>query len=122
MIACFDVHYFDDHTNAAAVLFDDWSDETATDQVVARLGPAEEYVAGSFYQRELTPLLELIGQLDPEINTFVIDAYCHLSSDGQPGLGHYLYEQLPADKIVIGVAKNFPTLLKLVDQLSRTGE
>jgi len=165
MIACFDVHYLDDHTNAAAVLFNDWSDAIALDQIALRFGPANEYVAGSFYQRELNPLLSLIGRLKPEIDTFVIDAYCHLSDDGDPGLGQYLHEQLPDDKIVIGVAKNrfrrtkhaaelmrggsirplfissigidyesaarniesmhgknrIPTLLKLVDQISRKG-
>ena len=106
IIACFDVHYFDDHTNAAVVLLDKWSDATAADQIVARLGPANDYVAGSFYQRELEPLLKLIDRLNHNIETFVIDAYCHLSPDGEPGLGQYLHEQLPDDKLVIGVAKN----------------
>ena len=106
MIACFDVHYFDNFTNAAAVLLNNWSDETAADQIVSRFAAANEYIAGSFYQRELPPLLDLIERLNHDIETFVIDAYCHLSSDGEPGLGQYLYEQLPDDKVVIGVAKN----------------
>ena len=166
MIACFDVHYFNDHANAAAVVFENWSDRRTVDRVVVRCGAAAEYTAGEFYKRELEPLRTLIDQLDHHpIQTFVIDAYCHLSGDGSPGLGKHLYDHLPEASTVIGVAKNrfrstnhavellrgqsirplfitaegisyqdaadhiecmhgknrFPTLLKMVDNLSRSG-
>ena len=33
MIACFDVHYFEDYANAAAVVFNNWDDSLAVDSV-----------------------------------------------------------------------------------------
>ena len=106
MIACFDVHYFDDYANAAAVVFRNWSDAQGLDSAVARCDISGEYTAGEFYKRELNPLLTLIGELCHQIDIFVIDAYCQLSEDGTPGLGKYLHERLPDGSSVIGVAKN----------------
>lgn len=106
MIACFDVHYFEDHTNAAAVVFNDWSDREPIESLVIRCDAADKYVAGKFYQRELVPLMNIINQLNHPIETFVLDAYCHLGEAGSPGLGHFVREQLPNDSNVIGVAKN----------------
>ena len=106
MIACFDVHYFEDHANAAVVMLDDWSDIDIIASLVVRCDSAREYVAGQFYQREPQPLLSLIKQIEHPIQTYVVDAYCHLSKDGTPGLGQYLYDELDSDKPVIGVAKN----------------
>jgi len=106
MIACFDVHYFDDHANAAAVVFEKWSDNLALDSAVIRCDAAEQYKAGEFYKRELYPLRTLIAQLKHPVQTFVIDAYCHLSQDGDPGLGQYLHDHLSKKSTVIGVAKN----------------
>ena len=106
MIACFDVHYFEDYANAAAVVFNNWDDSLAVDSVVVRCDATEEYKAGEFYKRELGPLRSLIDQLDYPLETFVIDAYCHLSPDGDPGLGKYLHDHLGNQATVIGVAKN----------------
>lgn len=36
----------------------------------------------------------------------LIDGYCDLSADGEPGLGARLFEQLPYSPIIVGVAKN----------------
>ena len=165
MIACFDVHYDNGFANAAAIVFNQWADDNVVDKYVVRCNNVREYNAGSFYKRELEPLLKVIRQIDYPIQTFVIDAYCHLSDDCAPGLGAYLYQELPDNSNVIGVAKNrfrksshaiellrggserplfissigieyqaaadhvqsmsgdhrIPTLLKMVDRLSRTG-
>ena len=106
MIACFDVHYQDGSANAAAILFDDWASDQPSDQLLVRSENVAEYQAGSFYQRELGPLRSVIEQIAYPVHTFVIDAYCHLSESGAPGLGAYLHETLPGNSVVIGVAKN----------------
>lgn len=106
MIACFDVHYEKDLAIAAAIVFNHWSDESIVDHFVVRCKSGGQYQAGSFYQRELGPLLEVIRQFDDPIQTYVIDAYCHLSADGSPGLGEHLHKELSGDIQVIGVAKN----------------
>ena len=166
MIACFDVHYADDATvRAAAIVFQNWSDETPIEQLVVPCSSPHEYVAGEFFKRELDPLKTVISKIENPIQTFLIDAYCQLSADGMAGLGTYLFNELREDSIVIGVAKNrfrdtghaaevfrggssrplfvtsigidyqlaagrissmcgshrIPTLLKMVDQLSRNG-
>ncbi len=166
MIACFDVHYDNDCANAAAIVFNQWADEKPVEQYIVRCNQVGEYCAGSFYQRELAPLREVIQQIKHPIHTYVIDAYCHLSVDCSPGLGAYLHQELPHNSAVIGVAKNcfretdhaiellrggsdrplfvssigidyqtaanhiksmtgnyrMPTLLKMVDYLSRNGD
>ena len=166
MIACFDVHYHQGYADAAAIVFDQWSDTTIVDQFVVRCTDVGEYQAGSFYRRELKPLQELLRVIHYPVRFYLIDAYCHLSDDHSPGLGAYLHDVLDHDSVVIGVAKNrfrntrhavellrggsqrplfitsigidyqsaadyvqsmsgehrIPTLLKAVDQLSRSGE
>ena len=106
MIACFDVHYDDQGANAAAILFEQWTDDLPAEQLVVRCENVGDYQAGSFYQRELAPLRAVIDQITVPVDTFVIDACCRLSEDGAPGLGDYLYRSLPEDTVVIGVAKN----------------
>ena len=106
MIACFDVHYFDTHANAAAVIIEDWSDSDCVEKLCIRCDAPKEYIAGEFYRRELDPLKTIIASIDSQIQTCVIDAYCHLSADGKPGLGSYLHNELSDGGSIIGVAKN----------------
>ena len=106
MIVCFDVHYQANTANAAAILFEDWHSEAAVEELVVACAEIEPYQPGSFYQRELKPLSEVMKFITCKVDCFVIDAYCHLSPEKAPGLGAYFYEQLPADSVVIGVAKN----------------
>lgn len=106
MIACFDVHYDNGFANAAAIVFNHWTDENIVDHFLVRCNSVGEYQAGSFYQRELGPLMEVIRQFDFSIQAYVIDAYCHLSADRCPGLGAHLHKELSGDIQVIGVAKN----------------
>lgn len=106
MIACFDVHYEADCAIAAAILFENWQDSEPIEKLTVRCTEIEAYQPGSFYQRELKPLREILEQIKCQVDCFVIDAYCHLSEDGAPGLGAYFHELLPEDSVVIGVAKN----------------
>lgn len=106
MIACFDVYYDKNCAYAAAIVFSDWSDTSPADQYELENQDVGEYNPGNFYQRELKPLLEIIKLIKQPIKYYVIDAYCHLSDSLKPGLGHYLFENLPQESVVIGVAKN----------------
>lgn len=106
MIACFDVHYQQDTATVAAILFENWSDSEFVDQSVLQIDGVGDYEPGKFYQRELRPLLSLIAKISAPIDTYVVDAYCHLDASGTPGLGAYLHQQLPINSTVVGVAKN----------------
>lgn len=106
MIACFDVYYSGGKATAAAAVFSDWRSLKFEFAYTAILSDVAEYEPGKFYLRELAPLLSVIEKIEQPIETFVIDGYCHLSSDLKPGLGAYLHETLPQGVEVIGVAKN----------------
>lgn len=106
MIACFDVFYHDKGATAAAVTIPDWKATEPSAQYIAAVSQVGEYEPGEFYKRELAPLQEVIKQIQSPIQYYVIDAYCHLTNNLDPGLGAYLHEALPENSIVIGVAKN----------------
>jgi deoxyribonuclease V len=106
MIACLDVHYSTDTACAAAIVFADWQDEQPVAEYTAIDPNPPEYEPGKFYLRELQPQLGVIAKIAEPIDVYVIDAYCHLSPDLAPGLGHHLYEALDRKPAIIGVAKN----------------
>jgi len=106
MIACFDVQYELNCGHAAAITFAEWTDTSSVDQYSLAVPGVGEYRPGSFYQRELKPICEIIKLIQSPVKYFVIDAYCHLSASLDPGLGSYLLQTLPEDSVVIGVAKN----------------
>ena len=106
MIAALDVHYSATKSNAAAVVFGDWRSDSQIEQFTAIDAPAAEYQPGEFYMRELAPLLKVIAQIKYKVDTYVIDGYCHLSSEHAPGLGAYLNDALGCSATIVGVAKN----------------
>ena len=106
MIACLDVHYDHDVANAAAIVFADWTSPSSPAQYTATVSVPAEYEPGRFYLRELPPLLRVIEKIREHIDTYVIDGYCHLSSDMAPGLGAHLKESVAPAATIIGVAKN----------------
>jgi len=106
MIACLDVHYFRNTANAAAIVFRDWKSCSSISEYTATVSQSEEYEPGRFYLRELQPLLAVVKRVVQPIDTYVIDGYCHLSSDLAPGLGAYLKESLGPKASIVGVAKN----------------
>lgn len=106
MIAALDVHYTAAKAYAAAVVFDDWCSEKCVARYTATESPVAEYEPGKFYLRELPPLLKIIAQIDDEVDTYVIDGYCHLAADFTPGLGVYLHQRLKRPAAIVGVAKN----------------
>ena len=106
MIVALDVHYTDSTAHAAAVVFNKWNSAESVARYTATESPVADYEPGLFYMRELSPLLKVIGQIAGSIDTFVIDGYCHLSSDCAPGLGVHLHDSLSQPATIVGVAKN----------------
>lgn len=106
MIVALDVHYTGSTAHAAAVGFDEWQSDKCIASYTAMESPVAEYEPGKFCVRELSPLLKVIRQIDSNITTYVIDGYCHLSSDLAPGLGAYLHEALAEPTAIVGIAKN----------------
>lgn len=106
MIAALDVHYTSTAAHAAAIVFNTWHSTTWVARHTAVESPVGEYEPGKFYLRELPPLLKVIRLLSDEVHTYVIDGYCHLSTDLKPGLGAYLHDSLPHPVTIVGVAKN----------------
>lgn len=105
MIASVDVDYRPDATVAACVLFQDWGDAVEAANLVDRGPPAEAYIPGEFYRRELPALLRVLARVPDPLATVVIDGYVWLQGEERPGLGAHLYEALGRRVPVIGVAK-----------------
>lgn len=105
-MACLDVHYKDQTACAAAIVFDDWSVHTPIAGYSTAVIINSNYEPGQFYRRELKPLLAVIELIAEPIRLFIIDAYCYLFADRDPGLGTYLHDALNKEATIIGVAKN----------------
>lgn len=106
MLACLDVHYTGDHAHAAAVTFESWHSTSSLSQFTAALRQDAPYEPGNFFRRELPPLLAVLGRLPEEPQTILIDGYCVLSAEGEPGLGAHLSEKVSPDTTIVGIAKN----------------
>lgn len=104
MIACFDVHYREDHARVAAVILKAWTDAQPARTYVIQTPLAGEYEPGQFYKRELPALEQLIAQIEEPLSYLVVDSYVFLGVD-RPGLGVYLHESVKRKIPVIGVAK-----------------
>ena len=64
------------------------------------------YIPGSFYLRELPPLLKLLRTLQTPPGCIVVDGYVWLDeAKKRPGLGARLYEALERRVPVVGIAK-----------------
>ncbi|WOO85346.1 Endonuclease V [Vanrija pseudolonga] len=111
-ILAIDVQYKDTETTstgyAAGVLFDRWDAAAPTHTYTYVHANAEPYVAGSFFKRELPPILALIAAAPVPPRTIVVDGFVDLVSEAgvKPGLGRRLFEHLGGEVVVIGVAKN----------------
>jgi deoxyribonuclease V len=105
MILAVDVDYRDDKAIVAGVSFNQWSDDKPAKEWVIQVSSPAAYVPGQFYRRELPCILALLKQIDEVPAYILIDGYVYLGRDKKPGLGQYLFEALPDDTVVIGVAK-----------------
>lgn len=105
MHCCTDVAYDKETAVAAALFFEQWGDDSASEQWWTRGSPSTGYLPGEFYKRELPILMELLSPHRDRLKTIVVDGYVWLGQD-RPGLGHFLYRSLDRKIPVIGVAKN----------------
>lgn len=111
MKAAIDVHYENDKSIAACVIFKKWEDSGAFALKRIILPPSKDYCPGKFYLRELPCILELLKHIEFPLDTIIVDGYVHLKKG--KGLGAYLFEFLPYRCCIIGVAKN---PLKIADK------
>lgn len=121
MIACFDVHYREDHAQVAAVLFQDWMDEVAYKTYTIQTPLAGEYEPGQFYKRELPVIQAILEVIEEPLDFLVVDSYVFLGEE-RPGLGAYLYEALERKIPVIGVAKTHFRAAEPVEQAILRGQ
>ena len=104
MIAILDVHYERTMARTGCVLINAWQDVRPRAVHVASTPVSREYIPGRFYLRELPCLTNLLERLERRPEMIVIDGHVWLLP-GRPGLGHYLFEALKGDSVVIGVGK-----------------
>jgi deoxyribonuclease V len=105
MIACLDVAYTKGASGVGCVLAANWTAAEPLAEVAQHIpGAPAEYEPGSFYKRELLPLLAVLQSLPERPEAYVVDGYVWLGPE-KPGLGAHLYERLGSAAPVIGVAK-----------------
>ena len=106
MIAAFDVHYpGDGSAQAAAVVFEKFSDAEPLRIYRKKIVKTEEYRPGLFHKREMPCILNLYSEIEEPIDTVIIDGFVFLGDS--PGLGKHLSDSLGPGIAVIGVAKTF---------------
>ena len=105
MIVCLDVQYAANSANAAAVLFESWTDADGARVMTLSVSPIQPYESGAFYKRELPCLLAILSTIPAPLEAIVIDGYVYLDHQMRPGLGARLHEALGGQIPVIGVAK-----------------
>jgi deoxyribonuclease V len=105
MKVCLDVQYNHNQALAAAILFTDWTDSTATRAVTLPIANVLEYEAGAFYKRELPCLQAILEIISEPLEYILVDSFVFLDSNFKHGLGARLYMALEEKVPVIGVAK-----------------
>jgi len=105
MIAALDVQYAEDGATAiaAAVVFQNWTDEAPLAEYAAVCERIQSYVPGEFYKRELPCLLAVLERVSQPLEAIIIDGYVLLGD--KPGLGMRLWEAMDRKRPIIGVAK-----------------
>lgn len=105
MICCVDVHYRGRVATAAALVTTGWADAEPAASYVTSCDVAGEYESGSFYKRELPPLLQVLSAVSCPLEAVLVDGYVWLGEGNEPGLGARLYDALERRVAVVGVAK-----------------
>ena len=104
MICCTDVAYSKEKAQACGVLYENWTDSESYKTYISESQTVQDYVSGSFFERELPCLMGLIGSIKEPLDYLLVDGFVWLGQES-PGLGHYLYEALDGQIPIIGVAK-----------------
>lgn len=116
--AALDVQYHPDGATVAVVVFVGLeAPRPALERVSVEPTPAEGYVPGAFYLRELPYLERMLRSLPVVLEGVIVDGYVDLAPSGRPGLGAHLRTMLEAQPlhpapdrpsrvpVVVGVAK-----------------
>lgn len=105
MILLLDVGYDEKNNQARAAggLFHTWSDGTFAHTQTVTINGIAPYEPGSFWKRELPPLLSLISSINHGVDLIVIDGYVQLGN--HPGMGARLSKALDGVVPVVGIAK-----------------
>ncbi len=101
------MHYFrDGSARAAALGFWRGADGEAEVRYTARIPEVAPYAPGAFWRRELPCLRAVLARAAArhQVNLVIVDGHAWLR-EGEPGLGHHLWEALDRRTPVIGVAK-----------------
>lgn len=104
-IALVDVHYLRVGARAARVVADNWLAATGVVERTVTIPEVKAYKAGSFLERELPCLTQVLALATPLLGAVVVDGYVTLDGHGSPGLGAHLFESLGALIPVIGLVK-----------------
>lgn len=105
MIAATDVHYrHDGSAQAAAVVFESFSDAVAYAVYTKDIPQVKAYVPGQFFRRELPCIMAVLDMIQEPVSIVIIDGYVSLGK--RPGLGFRLWQELGQEIAVIGVAKS----------------
>lgn len=110
MILVVDVDYKNTTANVAALVFEDFTDDSVLSTYTKVVEKISEYQPGEFYKRELPCILEILKIVKEKIDMIIVDGYVWLNSNNKPGLGGHLFQSLNKKIPVIGVAKGHFTM------------
>jgi deoxyribonuclease V len=119
MILAVDAHYINNHAAVAGVAFNQWEQPSFDATFLSSISGVNEYIPGSFYQRELPCILKLLNEHALHPDCIVIDGYVFLDGTTKPGLGKYLFDTLNGSTPIVGVAKNAFKEISLEFQIIR---
>ena len=119
MLACIDIHYYDDHAVAACILFDKWTDSNPTSQISTTITNIAPYIPGQFYLRELPCIIEVLKLVSEDPEVIIIDGHVWLDDNKSAGLGAHLYYSLNKKIPIIGIAKNPFKQSKIANEVIR---
>jgi deoxyribonuclease V len=100
-----DVDYRESFAIAAAIVANSWEASAAVETRIAKINPIQPYRPGSFFERELPCILQVLQSIQSPYRAIVIDGYVDLDASGRPGLGAHLHARLQKTIPVIGIAK-----------------
>ena len=119
MLACIDVHYYNNHAVAACVSFNNWTDSNPSSQISTTIKDIAPYIPGQFYLRELPCILEVLKLVTKDPEAILIDGHVWLDDNKSPGLGAHLYYNLNQKIPIIGIAKNPFKQSKIANEVIR---
>lgn len=105
MIACFDVHYYQDYARASCIVFDK-KEEKVIAEYMAEIKGVKDYLPGQFYQRELPCILRVLKKVKENIDLIIIDGFIWVKGR-EKGLGAHFYQTINCKTPIIGVAKSY---------------